>query len=99
MHPDFEEQVASKVDPAHYRPTNAVDRTINLQDLQAIDVIEVFGLNYHLGTVAKYILRAGKKEELGYDPTVKAIEDLSKAQWYLAREVKRLKESVKNATC
>jgi len=39
--------------------------------LEAIDVIEAFGLGYHLGNAAKYILRAGKK-------TADATEDIKK---------------------
>jgi len=50
---------------------------------QAIDVIEDFELNFNLGNVIKYTLRAGKK-----DPD-KKIEDLKKAVWYLEREINR----------
>lgn len=46
--------------------------------LEAIDVIEAFGLGYHLGNAAKYILRAGKK-------TANPTEDIKKARWYLDR--------------
>lgn len=46
--------------------------------LEAIDVIESFGLGFHLGNAAKYILRAGKK-------TADASEDIKKAIWYLNR--------------
>jgi hypothetical protein len=49
--------------------------------LQCIEVIEKFGLGYHLGNVVKYILRADRKGE--------AIADLQKAAWYLAREIAR----------
>lgn len=51
--------------------------------IETIDVIEAFDLNFSLGSAVKYILRAGKKP--GEDPT----EDLSKAIWYLQREVDR----------
>ena len=57
--------------PAHY----------TYGDYQAIDVIEDWKLNYHLGNALKYICRAGKK-----DPSKKA-EDLEKAIWYLEREI------------
>jgi 5'-3' exonuclease len=57
--------------PPHYRGTNS----------ETIDVIEAFELNYHLGNVVKYILRADKKGA--------PIEDLMKASWYLSREIKR----------
>ena len=46
--------------------------------LEAIDVIEDFDLNFHLGNAVKYILRAGKKGNKE--------EDLRKAIWYLERE-------------
>lgn len=46
---------------------------------EVIDVIEDWGLGFHLGNTVKYIARAGKK-----DPS-KTIEDLEKARWYLDR--------------
>ena len=55
-------------------------------DFEAIDVIEGFGLNFHLGNCVKYILRAGKK-----DPS-RFREDLLKAKFYLDRELLRLKD-------
>lgn len=53
---------------------------------EPIDVIESWGLGYHLGTVLKYIARAGKKEG------APIIQDLEKARWYLSREIERLKK-------
>ncbi len=47
--------------------------------MEAIDVIEAFGLSFRLGNTAKYILRAGRKGP--------ALEDLRKARWYLDREI------------
>lgn len=47
-------------------------------DLEAIDIIEAYDLDFHLGNAVKYILRAGVKTE---DP----VEDLEKAVWYLQR--------------
>jgi hypothetical protein len=46
---------------------------------EAIKVIEAWGLDFHLGNVAKYISRAGKKES--------EVEDLKKALWYLQRKI------------
>ena len=46
--------------------------------LEAIDVIEDWGLGFHLGNALKYIVRAGKKSKL-------PVEDLQKAIWYLER--------------
>jgi hypothetical protein len=53
------------------------------EKIEAIDVIEAFELNFSLGSAVKYILRAGKK------PTETAEEDLSKAVWYIQREIQR----------
>ena len=49
--------------------------------LEVIDVIEAFRLDFHLGNVVKYILRAGFKGD--------ALEDLRKARWYLDRRIER----------
>jgi len=69
--------VESKVDhPSHYRADTGVE---------AITVIEAWGLNFNLGNVIKYISRAGHKLDHA--------EDLEKALWYLQREVNRIKES------
>ena len=68
-----------KINPQHYQ--NRSD------DLQVIDVIEQFGLNFHRGNVVKYTIRAWRKSELGYEALEKAIEDLNKAKWYLDRQI------------
>ena len=62
--------MAEAVDhPPHYKANG----------LEAIDVIEAFGLGFCLGNTVKYVLRAGRK---GDD-----VEDLKKAAWYLSREI------------
>lgn len=61
-------------------PTHYTDGKI-----EVIDFIEDKKLGFHLGNAVKYICRAGKK-----DPE-KTIEDLQKAEWYLRREIQRLK--------
>jgi len=48
---------------------------------EVLDVIEDFELNFNLGNVIKYVLRAGRK-----DPELKK-QDLEKALFYLTREV------------
>lgn len=58
--------------PPHYKAGNG---------LEAIDVIEGFGLGFHLGNVVKYLLRADRKGA--------ALQDLCKARWYLEREIDR----------
>lgn len=61
--------------PAHYNSGN----------IEVIEAIEDWSLNFHRGNAVKYTARAGKK-----DPS-KEIEDLEKAVWYLNREIERLK--------
>ncbi len=53
---------------------------------EVIDIIECFSLNFCLGNVLKYLLRAGRKSEDTH------IEDLEKARWYLDREIASLKK-------
>jgi hypothetical protein len=48
--------------------------------IETIDFIEAKDLNYRLGNVVKYVVRAGKKAT---DP----VQDLEKAAWYLQREI------------
>jgi translation initiation factor 2B subunit (eIF-2B alpha/beta/delta family) len=50
---------------------------------EAIKVIHAHNLNFSLGNVVKYILRAGNK-----DPNTK-IEDLKKARWYIEKEIEK----------
>ena len=54
--------------------------------IEVMDYIEDKGFNFALGNAVKYISRAGKK-----DPN-KTIQDLEKANWYLNREIERLKK-------
>ena len=58
--------------PDHYRA----------HGLEAIEVIEAFGLGFNLGNAIKYILRAGRKGDKS--------EDLRKAAWYVNRELTNL---------
>jgi hypothetical protein len=53
--------------------------------IEVIEFIEDQKLGYHLGSVVKYVCRAGKK-----DPS-KEVEDLEKAVWYLKREIELLR--------
>ncbi len=61
---------ADPIKPTHYQGKDG---------MQVFDVIEAFGLNYNLGTVAAYICRAGKKGD--------ALDDLRKAAAHLQREI------------
>lgn len=51
---------------------------------EPIDVIQAWGLGFHLGNVVKYVARHGRK------PGVDVVEDLKKARAYLSREIARL---------
>lgn len=62
------------VNPAHY------------QGDYVMRIIEDFGLNFHRGTVVKYLLRAGNK------PGDAEIQDLEKARWYLDRLIALLRK-------
>ena len=59
--------------PAHYTEGG----------IETIDYIEAKRLGYHLGNAVKYISRAGRKG------TNQGLEDLKKAQWYLARAIEK----------
>lgn len=71
------------IEPAEVADSSAVNHPQHYArgGLEAIDAIEAFGLNFHLGNVLKYVVRADAKG--------KATEDLKKAAWYLAREIDR----------
>lgn len=64
--------------PSHY----------NIGNIEAIDVIEDWNLDFSLGSAVKYICRAGHK-----DGNTK-LQDLQKAAWCINREIER--ESKKN---
>ena len=59
--------------PSHY----------NIGNIEAIDVIEDWNLDFSLGSAVKYICRAGHK-----DGNTK-LQDLQKASWYINREIER----------
>lgn len=61
--------------PAHY----------NVGNIEVIDAIEAWKLNFSRGSAVKYIARAGHKDD--------ELEDLRKAAWYIDREIKRLEKS------
>lgn len=58
----------------------------NSGKIEAIDVIEDWGLNFSLGCVVKYLCRCEHKNS--------RIEDLKKAAWYLNREIERQKSEI-----
>ena len=66
--------------PAHY----------NVGNIEVIDAIEDWGLNFCLGNAVKYIARADHKGE--------PVEDLQKAVFYLNHEIVRRKTDNPDAT-
>jgi hypothetical protein len=59
----------------------------NQGKFETIEVIEDWNLNYNLGQVIKYISRCEHKGN--------KIEDLEKAEWYLKREIMKVKNDSK----
>ena len=49
---------------------------------EAIKIIEALNLDFLLGNTVKYIVRAGKKDDL--------LQDLKKAKWYLNRKINNI---------
>lgn len=62
-----------------------------LKEVAGVEVIDITRhMNFDLGNVIKYVMRAGHKHEEGMDDEDKRIEDLKKAQWYLEDEIQRI---------
>lgn len=80
-HPVLDKDLIEMID----KPADAVNNPAHYTDggIETIDYIEAKGLGYHLGNAVKYISRAGKKG------TNQGLEDLRKAQWYLARAIEK----------
>ena len=56
-----------------------------------IEVIDITRhMDFDLGNVVKYVLRAGHKEEADMTLLEKQIEDLKKAEWYLNDKITQL---------
>lgn len=62
----------SEIKPDYYRSSR----------FDVIDITNQFQMNFNLGNVLKYIVRAGNKNPQ------KHLEDLTKAKEYLEREIK-----------
>lgn len=52
--------------------------------MEAMDVIEAYGLNFAIGNAVKYLLRCGRKGD-----DADALRDLEKAAAYIQREIRR----------
>lgn len=75
--------------PSHYKGNG----------IETIDVIEGFDLDFKLGNAVKYILRCGKKAGPGgqvSDAIAARIDDLSKARWYIDRQLSQYKKNHKD---
>lgn len=57
--------------------------------IEVIDIVRY--MDFNLGNVIKYVLRAGRKREEGMTAQEKCIEDLEKALFYLQDEIKMRK--------
>lgn len=73
-----EEQEVTHETPEYYKKNG----------IEAIDVIEAYGLGFNLGNVIKYVLRHENKED--------ALKDLKKAMYYLEREIKTYESKINN---
>lgn len=77
-------------DPEWDKKSNPEDDPVNhpshytFGKYEVLDVIEDWGLSYHLGNATKYIARAGRK-----DPA-KEKQDLEKAVFYIQRRIANL---------
>lgn len=60
---------------------NLIPEYYNNDGIDVIDVSKLFDMNFNLGNVLKYIVRAGLKDKDTH------IEDLKKAEVYLKREI------------
>ena len=76
------------ISEAEYEIANTVDHPDYYggedNPYEAIKIIEAYDLNFSLGNVIKYVLRAGKKSD-------SAIEDLEKAARYIQFQIDYLR--------
>lgn len=60
--------------------------------IEVLDLTDAFDLNFNLGNVVKYVVRAGKKD--GEEKE----KDLAKAKFYLNRELNKTLKQEQNNT-
>lgn len=63
----------------------------NTSDIEVIDAIDAWGLDFCLGNAVKYIARHNHKHEF---PEIQ-IQDLKKAAWYLNHKIEQLEKQLK----
>ena len=78
VHADLVAENEAVKHPAHYGGAD--------DPYEAIKVIEAWDLNFNLGSVLKYVRRAGKKD------ASKELEDLRKARFYIDHEITRTEQ-------
>lgn len=86
-HADLIRHTADAVNDYHNKSVDLVNHPphYNHGAIEVIDYIEDQKFNYNLGNVIKYVSRAFHKGT--------TLGDLSKARWYLEREIARLQNS------
>lgn len=60
--------------------------------IEVLDLTDAFDLNFNLGNVVKYVVRAGRKD--GEEKE----KDLAKAKFYLNRELNKILKQEQNNT-
>lgn len=71
--------VCKDCETLHVRDNINHPKHYNIGSIEVIDVIEDWGLDFHLGNAVKYIARAKHKEKFH--------DDIQKAIWYLQRSL------------
>jgi len=69
--------------PSHY--------TSHPSGIECIEIAKHY--DFCIGSAFKYLWRAGLKHEVGLTPTMKEIEDLKKAIWYIQKKILELEEN------
>lgn len=84
---------------AEVKPTDVVNHPPHYtSDPSGVECITITRhRNFNVGNAIKYLWRAGLKASADRSALEKQIEDLEKARWYIADEVKRLRAQRENA--
>jgi hypothetical protein len=77
---DLERMIRQKLSGVAHPPHQS-----SHEDSEVVKIAERLNLNFCLGSVVKYVARAGLKGDGDSE-----LEDLRKAKWYLEREIERL---------
>lgn len=94
LHLDTKKQEKPVIDDD---PVNSPSHYSWLKELCGIEPLDIARhLDFNLGNVIKYVLRAGHKVPKGANKLQKTIEDLQKANVYLLDEIKMLQSYEKN---